>query len=72
MIKNDLYYGSKELLPEMQGNIFVLKKAGAPAALMTGSGSAVYGVFFDEKERDKAYKKLLPIYGSRLIKAQTL
>lgn len=72
VIKNDLYYGSKELLPEMQGNIFVLKKAGAPAALMTGSGSAVYGVFFDEKERDKAYKKLLPIYGSRLIKAQTL
>lgn len=72
VIKNDLYYGSKELLPEMQGNIFVLKKAGAPTALMTGSGSAVYGVFFDKKERDKVYKKLLPIYGNRLIKAQTL
>ena len=72
VVKNDLYYGSKELLPEMQGNIFVLKKAGAPTALMTGSGSAVYGVFFDKARRDGVYKKLLPIYGSRLIKAQTI
>lgn len=71
-IKNDLYYASKEILPQIQGNVFVLKKAGAPAVVMTGSGSAVYGVFFDKKERDKVYKKLLPIYGDKLIKAQTL
>ena len=71
IIKNDLYHGSKELVPQLQTNIDVLKKAGAPTAIMTGSGSAVYGVFDSVKERDKCYKKLLPIYGDKLIKAQT-
>ena len=38
---------------------------------MTGSGSAVYGVFENKKQRDISYKKLLPLYGNKLIKAQT-
>ena len=71
LIKNDLYHGSKEIVSEIQANLLALKKAGAPAAVMTGSGSAVYGVFENKKQRDISYKKLLPLYGNKLIKAQT-
>ena len=46
--------------------------AGAPAQIMTGSGSAVIGIFDDKKKRDKSFKKLLPLYETRLIKAQTI
>lgn len=71
VIKNDLQPASTEILPEIAINQRLLIKAGAPVALMTGSGSAVYGVFNDKKERDKAYKKLKPLLGENLIKAQT-
>jgi len=72
VIKNDLERASSELVPEINGNIYILKKAGAPATIMTGSGSAVFGVWSDKKERDDVYKKLLPILKGSMIKAQSL
>ena len=72
IIKNDLTDSACTIVPEMYGNICALKKAGAKASLMTGSGSCVYGVFADKKERDKAYKKLKALYSNNLIKVQTI
>ena len=72
LVKNDLYYSSCQIVPEMSGNIYALKKAGAPCAIMTGSGSCVVGIFQDKKQRDASYKKLLPLFSDSLIKAQTI
>lgn len=71
VIKNDLTTASCEILPEIKTNLVALNKASADAFIMTGSGSSVYGLFFDEKKRNLAYKKLLPLYKGHLIKAQT-
>ena len=70
--KNDLYEASKVLVPQIEFNVNVLKKAGAPLAIMTGSGSTVVGVFTDKKERDAVYKKLALLYGEQILLAQTL
>lgn len=72
VMKNDLYSASKQLLPSIEENIKALESVGADKAIMTGSGSAVYGIFKSIKKREEAYKKLLPTYGDRLIKAKTL
>lgn len=72
VIKNDLFAPAKEIVPKVSENLSALMLAGAPKALMTGSGSVVYGIFKTAKDRNKAYKKLLPLYGDKLIKAQTL
>lgn len=71
VIKNDLYLASCTLNENIKYNLNNLKIAGAPAQVMTGSGSAVVGIFNGKKQRDKAYKKLLPLYNEQLIKAQT-
>ena len=71
-IKNDLYAPALNLLPILKEKIIDLKKAGAKTAIMTGSGSAVYGIFFNEKQRDFAYRILIKKYGKNLIKAKTL
>lgn len=70
VLKNDLYFSSAEILPEIKETIARLKNFGT--AVMTGSGSAVYGIYKTKKERDKAYKALFSEYGERLIKAKTL
>ena len=72
IIKNDLYTSSAKIEPEILSNIYLLKKAGVDCALMTGSGSAVFGLFFDKKERDKVYKKLKPICADAIIKAESI
>lgn len=72
ILKNDLYAPSCKLEPEISANVYLLKKAGVECALMTGSGSAVFGLFFDEKERDKVYKKLKPICADAIIKAESI
>lgn len=72
VIKNDLYKASAQIVQNIKTNLAELKKAGAPAQVMTGSGSAVVGIFNDKKQRDKAFRKLLPQYRDKLIKAQTV
>ena len=71
VIKNDLCSASSQINENIKANLITLKKAGAPAQVMTGSGSAVVGIFDDKKHRDKVYKMLLPLYKGMLIKAQT-
>ncbi|MBQ3219947.1 MAG: 4-(cytidine 5'-diphospho)-2-C-methyl-D-erythritol kinase [Clostridia bacterium] len=70
--KNDLYPAACTFVRDIEANVKNLKRAGANVALMTGSGSVVFGVFETAKERDKIFKKLKPLYGKGLIKAKTV
>ena len=70
ILKNDLFLPATEILPEIEESFIDLKNCGA--AVMTGSGSTVIGVYIKAKERNAAYKKLRAKYGVRLIKAKTL
>lgn len=70
VLKNDLYLSSSEILPEIRDTAERLSEYGT--ALMTGSGSAVYGIYKTKKERDSAYDFLRIFYGDRLLKAQTV
>lgn len=72
ILKNDLQPYAETVLPAITKKIKALKKCGAKSALMTGSGTAVYGLFENSKERNKAYLKLLPKYKGRLIKCHTI
>lgn len=70
LLKNDLQKPSETLAP------IIKETAGrftnANASLMTGSGSAVIGVYEKKEDRDKDYKSLKSIFSDRLIKTQTL
>lgn len=70
--KNDLFEASKSFVPQIEFNIQVLKKAGAPLAIMTGSGSTVMGVFTNKEERNAVYKKICSLYGDQVLLAETL
>ena len=70
VLKNDLYESSALIAPEITKTAERLKKYGA--AVMSGSGSAVYGIYKTKKERDRAFNGLKEYYGARLIKARTL
>ena len=69
-LKNDLYSASVKICPRIEFNLYDLKEVGS--AVMTGSGSAVVGVYLTKKQRDFAYKHLKKIHGDRLIKAKTI
>ena len=68
-LKNDLYIPAKTLCPEIEQNLNLLKEQGD--CFMTGSGSATVGVYKTRRARNKAYKKLLPIVTTKLIKTKT-
>ena len=70
VLKNDLYLSSSEILPEIRDTEERLSEYGT--ALMTGSGSSVYGIYKTKKERDSAYDFLRIFYGDRILKAQTV
>ena len=70
VLKNDLYCSSAEILPEIKDTVERLSEYGT--AVMTGSGSAVYGIYKTKRERDSAYKYLRLFYGDRLLKAKTI
>ena len=70
--KNDLYASAKTFVEDLEINVKNLKKAGAPVAVMTGSGSVVFGAFDNAKERDRVYKKLKPLYAEKVFKARTV
>ena len=72
ILKNDLLNASSTKVEEIKANLVALKKAGASAQVMTGSGSAVFGIFESKRARQKAYKKLYPLYKKSLIKVQTI
>ena len=56
--RNVLEPVSRRLNPEIQACLDALQAAGAVPALMTGSGSAVFGVFEEEEARDAAWVSL--------------
>lgn len=58
------------LRPEIEQAIAALKDAGACTALMTGSGSAVFGVFGDDASADAAYDALKGRY-DRIFRCAT-
>lgn len=68
-LKNDLYIPAKTLCPEIEQNLNLLKEQGD--CFMTGSGSVTVGVYRTKRARNKAYKKLLPIVTTKLIKTKT-
>lgn len=68
-IKNDLFLPAKGLVGEIETNLFNLKEYGT--AVMTGSGSAVVGIYTDKKHRNYAYAKLKDKYKGHIIKTQT-
>ncbi len=72
LAKNDLYPASKSFVPAIENNVKALCDAGAPLAIMTGSGTATLGVFERKKDRDKVYKKLKNTYKDRILKAKTI
>ena len=72
ILKNDLTSASASKVEEIKANLIALKKAGASAQIMTGSGTAVFGVFASKNQRQKAYRALYPLYKDKLIKAQTI
>ncbi len=56
--KNDLQPTCELLNPDIKKASNDLKKAGARHAMMSGAGSAVYGVFSNFKQAEKAYRIL--------------
>lgn len=70
LLKNDLFAAASELIPEIRENADALSPFGT--TVMTGSGSAVFSMFDTKKERDRVYRRLKPVYGQRLIKAESL
>lgn len=71
-IKNDLSNAACELVQQIKFNLYALNKAGVNKAIVAGSGPTVLGFYTDKKDRDKAYKKLVSLYGDSLIKAKTV
>ena len=59
VLTNDLQAPAIELVPVISDLIGVLSDKGAFISRMSGSGSAVFGVFEDEAKRNAAYEELI-------------
>lgn len=59
---NALYDFSLELVPEMESIINTLVDFGSERAMMTGSGSTVFGIFENEDKLKKAYNYFSKLY----------
>lgn len=69
---NALLFPASRLMPDIRERKTALKKAGASGVSMTGSGSAVFGLFLSEEKAKDAYRALLPAYGERVILTTTV
>ncbi len=58
LLSNDLTQAAQSLVSQISELIGAMKKAGAIGAIMTGSGSAVFGVFRDEKTARSALHEM--------------
>lgn len=70
LFKNDLYEAATRLQPKIKSNYELLLNY-APT-FMSGSGSAVVGVFKNKRERDRVYKNIKKIKKVNVIKTKTL
>lgn len=55
---NNLQLSAISICPNISENLKMLEKAGAKVYLMTGSGSAGYGIFESDEKLEKAYRDL--------------
>lgn len=72
LLKNDLTLSAKSINAQIGANEAALKAYDCEVVLMSGSGSAVYGIFSDEKKRDSAYRQLKKFYKKNIIKTETV
>jgi 4-diphosphocytidyl-2-C-methyl-D-erythritol kinase len=70
-VRNDLEPAATRLCPRIAELRAALEGAGALAAAMSGSGAAVYGVFEDEKRRDRAIERLRLLPPERVFATAT-
>ncbi len=68
-LKNDLYGSAIKLVPQIEKNLELMKGVGY--AVMTGSGSVVFGVYPNKKQLNKAYQTLSKVCKNNLIKTKT-
>lgn len=61
-MNNALYDSSLEFAPEMDDIIRIMNEFGSRRAMMTGSGSTVFGIFEDDEALKKAYEYFSNIY----------
>lgn len=55
LLVNDLQAPAANFVPEISEIQKILEESGAFFALMSGSGSAVFGLYYDDKKRDEAF-----------------
>ena len=72
LAENDFHVPTEARHPELATLRGELRDAGAGLALLSGSGSAVVGVFADEGARDRALAGGTTVAGTRLIPTRTL
>jgi 4-diphosphocytidyl-2-C-methyl-D-erythritol kinase len=53
----------EKIHPEINGIKKIMNSCGAVSSMMTGSGSAVFGLFRSSSDMDKAYGELKKSYG---------
>jgi len=71
-LHNDFEAVIFEIKPEIRRAKRALIEAGARGALMTGSGSGVFGIFDSETARDEALSSVNPEAGWRIFPCQSL
>ena len=71
-LHNDFEAVIFEIKPEIRRAKRALIEAGARGALMTGSGSSVFGIFDSETARDQALSDVDPEVGWRIFPCQSL
>lgn len=55
---NDLQTPAEELVPKISALLEELRSSGALSSRMTGSGSAVFGIYEDQESAERAYRAL--------------
>lgn len=71
-ISNQLFLPSSMILPKLKEQKEKIKKLNIKAISMTGSGSSLFTVFPDKKERDKNYKQLKKLGFKKILKVKTI
>jgi 4-diphosphocytidyl-2-C-methyl-D-erythritol kinase len=67
LLVNDLERAALSLRPEIEGALGALRKVGAAAALVTGSGPTAFGIFEDIAAADAAAGALSPRFAGAIV-----
>lgn len=69
LLVNDLEHAALSLRPGIREALDALRDAGAPVALVTGSGPTAYGLFADLATADRAARMLSPRWAGAIVTA---